>query len=158
MSHIVIRFATREDSELLATLIRSFADFVSDSCVITPEAINEYLFGVRPTAEALIAEYDGKAEGFAIFFPTFSTFLGRPSLYLEDLYVNQDARGKGIGLALLLYLAELVLERGYCRMDWAVLDWNTSAAEFYNRLGAKVIDEYKIHRLTEDAILNLTRK
>ncbi|HWF44936.1 MAG TPA: GNAT family N-acetyltransferase [Candidatus Kapabacteria bacterium] len=155
MSHITIRLATREDSALLAGLIRSLANFVGDECVVTPESIERDLFDSHPAAEALIAEYKGKAEGFALFFPTYSTFLGRPSMYLEDFFVNPDVRGNGIGRAMMLRLAELALERGYCRLDWAVLDWNTRAAEFYKRLGAEIIDDYTIYRLTEEGLTKL---
>ena len=156
MSSITIRLAIREDSLLLAELIGSLANFVGDACVVTPDSIERHLFGSRPAAEALIAEYNGKAEGFALFFPTFSTFLGRPSVYLEDFFVNPEMRGNGIGRAMMIRLAELALERGYCRLDWAVLDWNTRAAEFYKRLGAEVIDEYTIYRLTEEGLSKLT--
>lgn len=155
---ITIRAATRKDAALLAELIHALADFVGDECVVTAEAIEQQLFGEKPAAEALIGELDGKPEGFALFFPTFSTFLGRPSLYLEDFFVNPDVRGNGLGLAMLQSLAELAKERGYCRLDWAVLDWNTRAAEFYKRLGAEVIEEYTIYRLTEEGLSKLTSK
>ncbi len=155
MSQITIRPATPDDSALLAALIHALATFVSDECVITREAVAEHFFGPHPAAEALIGEVDGKPEGFAVFFPTFSTFLGRPSVYLEDLFVNPEARGHGLGLALLRGLAQLALERGYCRLDWAVLDWNTRAAEFYKRLGAEAIEEYNIYRMTEETLAKL---
>ncbi|MDP4198139.1 MAG: GNAT family N-acetyltransferase [Bacteroidota bacterium] len=156
MPAITIRPARKEDSARLAEFIHGLADFVGDECVVTPEAIERHLFSERPAAEALIAEYDSKPEGFALFFPTFSTFQGRPSLYLEDFFVNPKMRGKGVGLAMLVRLAQITQERGYCRLDWAVLDWNTRAADFYKRLGAEAIEEFTMYRLTEEALATLT--
>jgi GNAT superfamily N-acetyltransferase len=97
-------------------------------------------------------------EGFAIFFTTFSTFVAKPSLYLEDLFVNPDARAKGIGKALLMHLVKLASGRGYGRVEWAVLDWNEPAIGFYKKLGAKVMNEWHVFRLTEDVIQNLTKE
>jgi GNAT superfamily N-acetyltransferase len=143
---------------LIAELIHSLAKYerMSDMCEITPEAITLHLFGPNPAAEALIAEYDGAPEGFALFFTTFSTFLGKPGLYLEDLFVKPDSRGLGIGKALLLHLVTLAQERNCGRVEWAVLNWNESAIGFYKKLGAKPMNEWAVYRLTEESISDLT--
>ncbi len=158
MSSITIRHATPEDVALLAELIHSLAAYerMSDVCKTTPEALALHLFGTRPAAEALIAEYDGAPEGFALFFTTFSTFLGKPGIYLEDLFVKSDSRGLGIGKALLLHLVQLANERGCGRVEWAVLNWNESAIGFYKKLGAKPMTEWTVYRLSEDSISDLT--
>src|SRR5207253_2058547 len=140
--------ATPADTILLAELICSLAEYerLSDVCTITPEVLETHLFSKRPVAEAVIAELDGEAQGFALFFTTFSTFVGKPSLYLEDLFVKPDARGKGIGKSLLLHLVRLAKDRGYGRVEWAVLDWNEPAIQFYKKLGARPMEDWKIFR------------
>ena len=157
MSGIIIRPATSVDGETLTALIHTFADHVrlSSECTITPDLIQNALFSPHPAAEAILAEYNGKVEGFAVYFTSFSTFLGKRGLYLEDLYVNPEARGKGVGKAMLMYLVKIASERGYGRVEWEVLDWNTPAIEFYKKLGARPTEESRRYRLNEEAIARL---
>jgi GNAT superfamily N-acetyltransferase len=115
----------------------------------------EALFGHTPAAEAVIAEVDGTAQGFALFFHNFSTWTGRRGLYLEDLYVTPEARGQGLGKALLRHLAGLALDRGCARFEWAVLDWNAPAIAFYDAVGAESMDEWTVRRVTGDALAKL---
>ncbi len=119
------------------------------------ELLRASLFGERPYAEVIIAEEDGGAAGFALFFHNFSTFLGRPGIYLEDLFVRPEHRGKGHGKALLKRLAEIAVERGCGRLEWAVLDWNEPAIGFYKKLGAQPNDEWTVYRLTGEPLRNL---
>ena len=152
-----IRSATPEDIPTILQLIRDLATYerAPDEVTATEEQLNEVLFGERPTAEvALVFEGDAPA-GFAVFFHNFSTWLGRPGLYLEDLFVNPEMRGKGYGRALLTHLARIARDRGCGRMEWAVLDWNEPAIQFYRALGAKPMHEWTVFRLTGDEILKL---
>jgi len=158
-----IAFAQPADVEELHALIRGLADYerLSARCVSTPADIHDALFGPQPAAEALIARDDANpasAAGFALFFHTFSTFTGRRSLWLEDLFVRPDVRGAGLGQALLLRLAALARERGCARFEWAVLDWNVSAIGFYERLGAVVQPDWRIARVTGEALANLAAR
>lgn len=123
-----------------------------DAVTATEADIHEGLFGATPLVEALIAEIDGVAQGFAIFFKTFSTWTGKPGFWLDDLYVNPDARGSGAGKALLKAIAALAVKRGYARFDWWVLDWNTPSIGFYKAMGAKAMDEWTVYRLDGDAL------
>jgi len=123
----------------------------------TPAQIRENLFGSRPYAEAVIAEDDGRPAGFAVFFPTFSTFRGQPGLYLEDLFVQPEFRGRGIGRALLAHLAKLARQRGCCKFEWVVLDWNDKAMGFYERLGAEALPEWRIYRVADEALTALAQ-
>lgn len=150
----MIRPAVREDAAVILHLIQGLADYekLSKEVVATPQMLEKWLFGERPVAEVLIAEWQGAACGFALFFHNFSTFLGKPGFYLEDLYVEPEFRGKGIGKALLLRLAALAVERDYGRVEWSVLDWNEPAIGFYKSLGAKPMDEWTVFRLTGDAL------
>lgn len=125
---------------------------------MTEDVLVRNLFGPRPYAEALIAEQDGAAVGFALFFHNFSTFLGLPGIYLEDLFVVPGNRGGGVGRALLERLAQIAVERGCGRLEWAVLDWNRDAIGFYERLGARPNDEWTVYRLTGDALRALARE
>ena len=154
MSRLEVRSATRADVPLVHGLIRQLAIYekLEHAMVSTEADLAEGLFGARPAAEALIASLDGRAVGFALYFTTFSTFLGRPGLYLEDLFVVPEARGAGAGKALLSRLAALAIERGYGRLEWAVLDWNEPAIGFYKRLGALPMDEWTVYRVTGDAL------
>jgi GNAT superfamily N-acetyltransferase len=154
-----IRPARKGDAALILGLIRELAAYekLSHEVVATEQDIETQLFGSQPHAEALIAEYAGRAVGFALFFHNFSTFLGRPGLYLEDLFVKPEFRGKGFGKKLLAHLAQLALQRGCGRFEWAVLDWNTPAIRFYESLGAKIIDEWKINRMTGEALRKLAQ-
>lgn len=154
-----IRAAERGDTALILELIRGLAEYekLSNEVVATPELLEKWLFGERPVAEVLIAEWSGLPCGFALFFHNFSTFLGRPGFYLEDLYVQPEFRGSGIGKGLLLHLARLAVERGYGRVEWSVLDWNMPAIQFYKSLGAKPMDEWTGFRLTGDGLSSAGR-
>src|SRR5229473_7199127 len=135
---IQLRFATRDDVPVIAELIHGLARFekLEHEVVMTEELLAASLFGKRPYAEVLLAEDDGRAVGFALFFHNFSTFLGRPGIYLEDLFVLPEHRGSGIGRMLLAHLARLAVERGCGRFEWAVLNWNQPSLEFYRSIGA----------------------
>jgi GNAT superfamily N-acetyltransferase len=151
---VVIREAVAADVPLLLALIRELASFekLSHEVVATESDLAESLFGARPCAEALIAEVDGAPAGFALFFQSFSTFLARPGLYLEDLYVRPPARRRGVGKALLVRLARLAVERRCGRFEWAVLNWNAAAIAFYRSLGAVPMSAWTVYRLTGDAL------
>src|SRR5215831_2197304 len=155
----MIRPATRDDVPTIAQLIRHLAEYerLAHEVVLDEARLREHLFGPRPYAEVLLAEDGGAVVGFALFFHNYSTFLGRPGLYLEDLFVRPAARGRGHGKALLLALARLAVERGCGRLEWAVLNWNQPAIEFYQSLGAEPMDEWTAYRLTGDALTKLTR-
>ena len=152
--HISIRQATSDDSALVFALICELAEYekLSHEVVATEEIIRASLFGDRSVAEIVIASLDGAPVGFALFFPNYSTFLGRPGLYLEDLFVRPQARGLGIGRALLEHLAHLVVRRGWGRLEWRVLDWNAPSIAFYKKLGAEPLDDWTVFRLTGDAL------
>ena len=152
-----IRPATADDCELIVALIRELAEYekLLDQCHASSEALRQSLFGARPQAECLIAEYQGEGVGFALFFHNYSTFLAKPGLYLEDLYVRPAARGLGIGKALLARLAQLAVERGCGRFEWSVLDWNTPAIRFYESLGAQPQDQWTQYRVTGEALTRL---
>lgn len=145
-----IRFATVADTPTILAFIQDLAAYekLAHEVVATEDALRSTLFGPRPAAEVLIAELAGAPVGFALFFQNYSTFLARPGLYLEDLFVRPEARGEGIGGALLAALARIAVERDYGRFEWAVLDWNEPALGFYRSLGARVVDEWVIHRVT----------
>lgn len=152
-----IRPALANDAALIATLIRELAEYekLLHECHVTTGAIAQSLFGDKPQAECVIAELDGAAVGFALFFHNYSTFLAKPGLYLEDLFVRPEARGHGVGKALLAHLAQLAAARGCGRFEWSVLDWNAPAIAFYESLGAKAQDEWTIYRITGDALNQL---
>ena len=152
--------ATEDDAQLILYFIRALAEYerLADQVSATEASIREELFGERPSAEAVIA-YDGdEPVGFALFFHNFSTFVGRRGLYLEDLFVKPEARGKGVGRRLLNHLAALARERQCGRMEWAVLDWNEPAIKFYRSLGAAPMDEWTVFRLSGDALERLARE
>jgi GNAT superfamily N-acetyltransferase len=144
----------------VADLIRQLARFekLEHEVVLTEDLLTAGLFGPHPYAEAVLAEEEGKPIGFALFFHTFSTFLARPGIYLEDLFVLPDHRGRGVGHALLAHLAHLALERGCGRLEWAVLNWNEEAIRFYERLGARPNTEWTVYRLTGQALSALGGK
>jgi GNAT superfamily N-acetyltransferase len=154
---VTIRPATEADLGTIEELIRALADYerLAQDVVMDAELLRKGLFGERPYAEVLIAEADGKAAGFALYFHNFSTFLGRPGIYLEDLFVRPDHRGKGYGRALLKRLAEIAVERDCGRMEWAVLDWNEPAIGFYQKLGARPNDDWTVYRLAGESLRNL---
>jgi GNAT superfamily N-acetyltransferase len=141
-------------------MIRGLAEYekLSHACTATEDQLRATLFGSRPAAEVLLAMDGGDCLGFALFFPNYSTFLAKPGLYLEDLFVRPGARGKGVGLALLQRLAQIARDRGYGRVEWSVLDWNEPAIGFYKRIGAVPLDEWTIFRLTGDAIGGLANR
>lgn len=155
-----IRPARIEDVPAVLQLIRDLATYerAPDEVTATEEQLVEVLFGARPSAEVLLAFEQATAVGFAVFFHNFSTWLGRPGLYLEDLFVKPKMRGKGYGRALLVHLAKIARERGCGRMEWAVLDWNDSAIQFYHKLGAKPMDEWTVFRLTSYGIAKLAEQ
>lgn len=154
MSELVTREATIDDVPLLLTFIKELAEYerLLHEVVATEELLRATLFGERRVAEVLIGEHAGDAVGFALFFHNFSTFVGRPGIYLEDLYVRPAHRGKGFGRALLKHLARLAKRRGCGRLEWAVLDWNEPAIGFYRGLGAVAMDEWTVYRVAGDAL------
>src|SRR6266542_4717259 len=154
-----IRPARVEDVPIILQLIRDLATYerAPHEVTATEEQLIDVLFGQRPSAEVLLA-FEGKSPvGFAVFFHNFSTWLGRPGLYLEDLFVKTEKRGKGYGRALLVDLAKIARERGCGRMEWAVLNWNEADIKFYRTLGAKPMDEWTVFRLTRDGIARLAQ-
>jgi GNAT superfamily N-acetyltransferase len=157
---VVIRQAELSDVPVIADLIRGLARFekLEDEVTMTDELLAKNLFGPRPYAETLIAEDRGSPVGFALFFHNFSTFLAKPGIYLEDLFVVPEQRGHGIGRALLQRLAQIAVERECGRLEWAVLDWNRDAIVFYERLGAKPNSEWTVYRLTGEALTSLGRE
>ena len=156
---VTLRFATAEDTPVILAMIRELADYerMSHEVVADITRLRQSLFGERRVAEVLIAEKRREPVGFALFFHNFSTFVGRPGIYLEDLYVRPAARGSGIGKALLVRLARIAVERGCGRLEWAVLDWNEPAIGFYRRLGATAMDEWTVFRLTGAALEDLAQ-
>jgi GNAT superfamily N-acetyltransferase len=154
---LTIRFATIEDASLILRLIKGLAEYerLVDEAVVTEADVRHSLFGDRPEAEVLIAEIDGDAAGFALFFHNYSTFLGRRGLYLEDLFVLPSHRGRGVGRALMARLARLATERQCGRFEWWVLDWNHPAIRFYESLGARAMDDWTVYRLTGEPLARL---
>lgn len=159
MAPIQISPVRPEDVPVLLSFVRELAEYekLEHQMVATEADFRRALFGDRSNVEAVIARVDGEAVGYAIFFATFSTFLGKPGLYLEDVFVRPSARGAGVGRELLRYLARLVVDRGWGRFEWAVLDWNEPAIGFYKRLGAVPLDDWTIFRVTGDALRKLAR-
>jgi GNAT superfamily N-acetyltransferase len=151
---VTLRLASRDDVPLILTFIRELAQYEREpDAVQTDEAtLATNLFGAQPGAEVVIAEVDGQPAGFALFFHNFSTWLGRRGLYLEDLFVRPEYRGRGVGQVLMAYLAKLAVERDCGRFEWSVLDWNTPAIDFYRRLGAAGMDEWTVQRVTGEAL------
>src|SRR6185312_1740204 len=152
-----IRSARVDDVPIILELIRDLAAYerAPDEVIATEEQLVDVLFGERPAAEVLLAFENKSPVGFAVYFYNFSTWLGRPGLYLEDLFVKPEKRGKGYGRALLVELAKIARDRGCGRMEWAVLDWNEPAIKFYRALGARPMDEWTVFRLTGEEISNL---
>jgi GNAT superfamily N-acetyltransferase len=159
-SNLVVRPATVADVPIILELIRDLATYerAPNEVTATEEQLVDVLFGPRPAAEVLLAFEQETPIGFAVFFHNFSTWLGRPGLYLEDLFVRPEQRGKGYGRALLVHLAKIADERSCGRMEWAVLDWNEPAIQFYKKLGAAPQDEWTVFRLTRDGIAKLAGK
>jgi len=152
-----IRFATERDVRLVLAFIRKLAVYerLEHQMEATEEVLRESLFGPAPRAEVLLAFVGGEAAGFALFFHNFSTFVGRAGLYLEDIFVDEHFRGKGVGRVLFARLGEIARERNCRRFEWAVLDWNASAIRFYQNLGARELSDWRLFRLSGDALKNL---
>src|SRR5438309_9049675 len=155
--NVIIRPASMADVPIILELIRALATYerAPNEVTATEDQLVDVLFGKKPAAEVLLAFEDDLPIGFAVFFHNFSTWLGRPGLYLEDLFVKPEKRGKGYGRALLVELAKIARDRGCGRMEWAVLNWNEPAIKFYRALGAKPMDEWTVFRLTPEEIAKL---
>ena len=154
-----LRPATPADLPAIVGLITELAGFeqLTHLVVVTPESLRPHLFGARPVAEAVVGEVEGRVVAFALFFTNFSTFLGQPGLYLEDLYVQPAHRGTGLGKALLQHLGALAVQRGCGRFEWSVLDWNQRAIDFYQKMGATVMPDWRICRLTGERLAAFAR-
>ena len=154
---VVIAPASPADVPAILSLIRALADYekLTHQVVATEALLREHLFGSKRIAEALVAKVDGVAVGFALFFTTFSTFLARPGIWLEDLFVVPELRGRGIGKMLLMAVARIAVQREAGRLEWSVLDWNTPSIEFYERQGATVMPDWRICRVTGEALQGL---
>ena len=149
-----LRPAEPRDVPAIVGLITELAEFekLTHLLRVTPETLHPHLFGERPVVEAIVGEVDGEVVAFALFFTNFSTFLSKPGLYLEDLYVRPAHRGSGLGKALLTRLGQIAVERGYGRFEWSVLDWNENAIRFYEKMGATVMPDWRICRVTGEAL------
>ena len=156
----IIREARPDDAEALASLIVALATYenLEHEARASADDLRRHLFGPRPAAEAILAEADGAAVGFAIFFPTFSTFRGQPGLYLEDLFVLPEHRGRGLGKALISAVAAEAVARGCGRLEWAVLDWNAPSVAFYRSLGAEPLDEWTTYRIADEPLNRLAER
>jgi GNAT superfamily N-acetyltransferase len=157
-SIIKIRQAVATDVPAILGFIRALAEYekLTHACIATENLLHEHLFGPAKAAEVLIAELNGKPVAFALFFGTFSTFLARPGIYLEDLFVLPEARGHGIGKALLSAIARIAVQRNCGRLEWAVLDWNDPAVGFYKKLGAAPLDDWTTYRVTGETLEKLS--
>jgi len=157
METIRIVPAVESDTPVILEMIRGLAEYekLSDSVTATEEQLRSTLFGHHPAAEVLLARWDSECAGFALFFPSYSTFLAQAGIYLEDLFVKPHARGKGIGFALLTRLAEIAVQRGCGRLEWHVLDWNEPSIQFYKRLGALPMEDWTRYRLAGDELKRL---
>jgi GNAT superfamily N-acetyltransferase len=157
---VTIRAATADDVQLVLSFVKELAEYerLSHAVVATEADIRASLFGPRPYAECVFACLANQPVGFALFFHNYSTFLGQPGLYLEDLFVRPSVRGKGVGRKLLVYLAQLAVERGCGRLEWAVLNWNEPAIRFYENLGARANSEWTGYRLAGDALARLSKE
>jgi GNAT superfamily N-acetyltransferase len=157
---LILRPAEPADVSVLFSLIQALAEYEKLSHAVSgnPDKLKDHLFGSRPYAEAILAEYGREIVGFAMFFHNYSTFLTKPGLYLEDLFVLPAYRRQGIGKAMLIYLAQLSVERGCGRLEWSVLDWNRSAIAFYQSLGASILPDWRICRVTGESLVQLASK
>jgi GNAT superfamily N-acetyltransferase len=158
-TQLTLRFATPVDVPILFQLIQALADYekLSHAVIGSIGDLEQHLFGARPYAEAVLAEWEAVPVGFALFFHTYSTFLTKPGLYLEDIFVQPEYRRHGIGTALIHWVAQTAVERGCGRMEWSVLDWNEPAIAFYHKIGATLLQEWRTCRLTEDSLQQLTK-
>ncbi len=160
LPELKIRFATIDDAPLVLDFIRELAAYekLADAVTADIDTLRASLFGEKPAAEVVLADWRGEPQGFALFFPNFSTFLGRPGIFLEDLYVRPEMRGKGIGRALLAFLAGLAGERGCGRLEWSVLNWNKPAIGFYKGLGAVPMEDWTVYRVAGAELAELAGK
>ncbi len=152
--NFTLKHASEEDVPLILAFIKHLAEYekLSNEVVVTEELLNTYLFGEKKTAEVVLGYEEDKPVGFALYFYNFSTFLGKPGIYLEDLFVLEEYRGNGYGKHLLLYLAKLAKDKNCGRLEWAVLDWNQPAIDFYESLGAKQLDEWIVNRVSGNTL------
>jgi len=152
-----LRLATANDVPQIRKFIQDLAEYekLSDQVVATDEKLHSTLFGPQPFAQVVMADFQGQPAGFALFFHNYSTFLAKPGIYLEDLYVDQQWRGKGIGKALITFLAKLAVERDCGRLEWSVLDWNQPAIDFYQSLGAVMLEDWRINRVTGKTLIQM---
>jgi GNAT superfamily N-acetyltransferase len=159
-SNLTLRFAQATDCDVLFELIQQLAEYEKLSHAVSgnAQALKEHLFGSRKYVEAILAEYAGQAVGFALFFHNYSTFLTKPGIYLEDLFVIPQFRRQGIGKSLLIKLTQIAVERDCGRLEWSVLDWNEPAKAFYRSMGASILDDWQICRVTEEALQQLADK
>ena len=160
MAKIRVRAPSADDAPLILALIRELAEYerLSHEVLATEDSLREWLFGERPVAEVVIGEHRGGPAGFALFFHNFSTFLGKPGIYLEDLYVRPEFRGAGVGRALLVHIAGLARERGCGRLEWSVLDWNEPAIGFYKGMGASPVGGWTLYRVSGKALEELAAR
>ncbi len=156
-TELILRPAKPGDASVLFELIKALAEYekLTDAVTGNADALKDHLFGSKPYVEAILAEYAGQAVGFALFFYNYSTFLTKPGIYLEDLFVLPEYRRQGIGKALLTHLAQLAVSRGCGRLEWSVLDWNEPAIAFYERMGADVLPDWRICRVTGDSLVSM---
>lgn len=154
-----LRLATKNDVPQILAFIQALAEYekLAHQVVATEDKLAATLFGDKAFAEVVIADYQGEPAGFALFFHNYSTFLAKPGIYLEDLFVDPSLRGKGIGKALITYLAKLAMERDCGRLEWSVLDWNQPAIEFYQSLGAQMLHDWRINRVTGETLQSMAR-
>lgn len=154
MNAYSLRAAEPRDLQAIVSLVTELAEYeqLTHLLEITPEGMAPHLFGPQPVVECVVGEVEQEVVGFALFFSNFSTFLGRPGLHLEDLYVRPEHRGTGLGAALFSHVGRLAVERGCGRLEWSVLDWNTSAIGFYEQMGATVLPDWRICRITGEAL------
>ena len=160
MEEVRVRAASEADVPLILSFIKELAEYerLSHEVVATEEALQKWLFGERPVAEVAIGDDEDEPAGFALFFHSFSTFLGRPGIYLEDLYVRPEFRGRGVGRVLLTHLAKLAKERGCRRLEWSVLDWNEPDIGFYESIGASPVSGWTVYRVTGKALEDLAAR
>lgn len=158
--NLEIKFASINDVPLILHFIKELAQYekLLDQVVATEENLRDSLFGNKKYAEVILAHVDNIPAGFALFFHNFSTFLGKPGIYLEDLYVVPDMRGKGVAKKILSFLAKLAIDRDCGRLEWSVLDWNKPAIDFYKNIGATPMDEWTVQRVTGQALIDLANK
>jgi GNAT superfamily N-acetyltransferase len=154
---LVLRFATIKDIPLILAFIRELAEYekLSPEVVADENILRQSLFNNHPVAEVILAEYKARPSGFCLFFHNFSTFIGKPGLYIEDLFVRPEYRSRGIGQAILTFIARIAIDRGCGRVEWWVLDWNQRAIDFYKKIGARAMDEWTVFRLTGDSLSKL---